>query len=597
MSGGTSSALGPGKYAAPLVVPVNQTLRLSYAPFASSAERGMLVQETDHTPGPGEYSAGAHHPGKPLGPAVSGPFVSAVARFRDDPRTAVPGPGHYRGVDLSWAKREPKGRRRDGVPDASRKGGVEWVRSATAPPSIPAPAQSFGYEENEAGELVLQRPSHLSGHTGRANDVVGPGECLSSMHEHPFAMERKRGFVEWSKSKTHREMNIKPTGVGQPGPGSFFTESDSASTVRGGGRGSRAGKKVSAFFASTAPRLRTSENLGGARKDPVPGPGSYSAHSDFDRLASTFVPEALQFFGSRTGRMQGPDSHYAKHGSNPTPGPGSYPVKSSIKSGAPDARGATDPYVTPASFASSAPRFEPDRFADLPGPGAFLDQTNTSLELSKKIFGRNTSFGTTEQRFTLSHANGSRVTASSRSDSIGPGVYETNRSSLRPGKKPLSVFVSATKRFDAASGRRAEEEQRAVALGAQEGAESFMRAPVRGIGSEPSYGNAARNNPSAAFAAAMPRFDDRSRIKAMASSPSVGPGSYQSNAGANLYRRAPAVSSSFKTTQRDQGPNNVYAQLGGATESPGPGTYTKDVSRTPSSFIKKSFNITIATEV
>ena len=171
-------------------------------------------------------------------------------------------------MDLSWVKRGVAARRRDGVPDAGRaRGGVEWVRAAAAPPSIPAPSQSFGYEENELGELVLQRPSKPQQQAGN----LAPGSYLSATHEHPFAFERKRGFVEWSKSRTHRDMNVPVKVPATAGAGPDNEEIPGA--TRGGGRGSRPlPKKSSAFFASKSERLN-GQHLGLTRKDPIPGPG------------------------------------------------------------------------------------------------------------------------------------------------------------------------------------------------------------------------------------------------------------------------------------------------------------------------------------
>lgn len=54
--------------------------------------------------------------------------------------------------------------------------GVTWVRVATAP-SIPTWEQSFGYEEGEHGELVMQRPPRV-GHTGRGLDTVQSKICI-----------------------------------------------------------------------------------------------------------------------------------------------------------------------------------------------------------------------------------------------------------------------------------------------------------------------------------------------------------------------------------------------------------------------------------
>lgn len=69
------------------------------------------------------------------------------------------------------------------------------------------------------------------------------------------------------------------------------------------------------------------------------------------------------------------------------------------------------------------------------------------------------------------------------------------------------------------------------------------------------------------------------------------PGSYSANA-TNLYRSSPAVSSSFKSTERSAvGAGSVYRK----DNVPGPGAYERDLtSPQNSSFITRSFNITIA---
>jgi hypothetical protein len=93
---------------------------------------------------------------------------------------------------------------------------------------------------------------------------------------------------------------------------------------------------------------------------------------------------------------------------------------------------------------------------------------------------------------------------------------------LSRGRKPLSVFVSSTARFDAASGRRADEQALAMAS-AQHGAASYGEHVPIGIGSEPSWGNGARNNPSAAFANPNgQRFDDRSTMKSRIAAANLG---------------------------------------------------------------------------
>lgn len=568
-SANTPSAVGPGSYYDPSISSPTHNLKLSYAPFASSAERGMEERgdAVNYAPGPGEYTA--KNIGKASAPSITHSFVSAVPRFGKevDPQLSVPGPGAYRGVDATgWTKRGPA-RRRDGAP-GSRKGGVEWVR-VSAPPSIPAPAQSFGYEENASGELVLQTPAAHIGHTGMGVDHVGPGEYLSHAHENPFAQSRKKGFAEWSKTRTHREEESVRRAASLPGPGSYTAPIETEPK--------RKGKKVSPFFASKVSRLRTAAEGDGPRIGPhaVPGPGTYSASSDFDRVASTFVPEQYQFFGSKTSRVVGG----IIAASNPTPGPGTYQMAGSLKSGE-----AADPYAPKAAFKSTSHRFAADPQRDVPGPGAYRALTNTSVELSKKIFGRNTSFGTTEQRF---HAEAAKE-ASANAD-LGPTSYSPRHTgAIRQARKPLSVFVSATKRFDAASGKSATEEKQNAERAQQAYASSMASVPI-GIGSEPVFGNHSQARAqSSAFAAKQPRFDGRPLVKSQASSPAIGPGTYAPNA-TNLYRAAPAVSSAFKSIERSAG--GVYKK----DQVPGPGTYTKDVtSPNNSSFITRSFNITIS---
>jgi hypothetical protein len=425
-----------------------------------------------------------------------------------------------------------------------------------------------------------------------------------------------------------------------PGPGSYLAidnsgDSDgefgsSGSPTRGGG-GRRGGKKVSAFFASQSQRLRADGQIAGPTRDAAqPGPGTYAiAEGAFDRVARTHVPEQFQFFGSKSARLGGGGGggsgplHANNSSAFATPGPGTYQIKSALRTGAePGAllHGSPASAVSGSgqaglSFASSSVRFAPagaEEKEALPGPGAYLSQRNTALELSKKIFGRNTSFGTTESRFRVSAADTS-LAGSAANSALAPGSYETNKSTLgSKGKKPLSVFVSATRRFDAASGRRADEQALALAA-AQQGASSFNQSVPRGIGSEPTWGNGARNNPSAAFATlAPPRFggaEQRALAKQRAQAAALGPGAYEINVssinaghGSNLYFQHGAAAASsatdgsaaFKTTQRSAlAPGNVYAR----DVVPGPGSYARDVTRAPSSFLKRSFNITIATEV
>merc|ERR1711907_298461 len=111
----------------------------------------------------------------------SQPFVSKAPRVvKQTPGSTVykessvkenPGPGAY-SLHKQWCKPKPP-------PQEHHALSIRHTQSA---PSIPAPSQSYGYEEDELGELQMQRPP-VKGHTGRAgrkwngadNDTVGPG--------------------------------------------------------------------------------------------------------------------------------------------------------------------------------------------------------------------------------------------------------------------------------------------------------------------------------------------------------------------------------------------------------------------------------------
>lgn len=56
--------------------------------------------------------------------------------------------------------------------DQSTFGGGNKVMN---PPSIPSHLSVFGYEENQAGQLIKQKSNQV-GFTGVANDKVGPGD-------------------------------------------------------------------------------------------------------------------------------------------------------------------------------------------------------------------------------------------------------------------------------------------------------------------------------------------------------------------------------------------------------------------------------------
>ena len=93
---------------------------------------------------------------------------------------------------------------------------VARYRAPTAP-SIPTQAQSYGYEETKAGELIRQKAPH-EGFTGRGIDSVGPAfynpqDSVSVLHQGratDFGASRTDRTPMWNKAAAHQ-----PT----PGPG------------------------------------------------------------------------------------------------------------------------------------------------------------------------------------------------------------------------------------------------------------------------------------------------------------------------------------------------------------------------------------------
>jgi len=85
-------------------------------------------------------------------------------------------------------------------------------------PSVPQRHQSYGYEEGEAGELIMQFPADR-GHTGRPGDTVGPAKYTPSVDA---ASAKGAKAVSWSKSRSQRTSGMGPgSTLDGPGPGAY----------------------------------------------------------------------------------------------------------------------------------------------------------------------------------------------------------------------------------------------------------------------------------------------------------------------------------------------------------------------------------------
>ena len=224
-----------------------------FAPFSSTAHRAASGQTAVKagTPGPGAYEDEVTATRLPNQGAASA-FASRVNRDAAGKAHMVPGPGQYQLRD-EWRHRNASS-----APGAGVHARV--VPNQPHAPSIPAPDQSYGYEETGTGDLVMQRPP-AGGYSGVSGKLsVGPGEYETA---------------QWNKTKSHApsasfgnsrvQRHVFATGADLPGPGSY------------GGRGPvsvGAQAKGSSNFLSRVPRAHQNA----ADPDKVgPGPGSYNA--------------------------------------------------------------------------------------------------------------------------------------------------------------------------------------------------------------------------------------------------------------------------------------------------------------------------------
>eukprot|EP00949_MAST-11_sp_MAST-11-sp1_P003801 g3801.t1 len=295
----------------------------------------------------------------------------------------TPGPGEY---TPKSSFKKVQGRQRHPpttvAAEPSMTAPVTWVRVASAP-SIPAPAQSYGYEEGDHGELIMQKPPSL-GHSGKAGDVVGPGEySLGS------SIETKKG-VDWARSRSTRTDFTKNTGAG-PSPADYDTTGSARNNIM------QLEPRPTASFASKVERVKTVKS-----KHAMPGPGHYGAPRT-GNFEPKRVPESMQFFGSTSRRF----GSMGRNGQTPGPGgPGAYDVmrtSSFAGDAASRSRAArSSRHRSSVGFASTSTRFGGGITAGesqfSPAPGVY-EMPSMVDEVKKKMSSRTGVFGSTTRRF------------------------------------------------------------------------------------------------------------------------------------------------------------------------------------------------------
>ncbi|KAK3272820.1 hypothetical protein CYMTET_18903 [Cymbomonas tetramitiformis] len=541
-------AVGPGAY---MGQPQYKTDH-GYAPFASTCERATQESTTTATynPGPGSYQRLAR--ANAANNSSINSFASRVGRFHEDKSTAqeAPGPGQY-GDNSTWIKNT----HRYVLEQPQRR--VTFQRMPTAP-SVPARHQSFGYEEGDGGELIMQKAPE-SGHTGMRSDTVGPAKY--SPDHNSVQTTRKADF---SKSRSQRELySLQNT----PGPGTYTkkTERPGEPSIAENDPITYTGGPTSTF----ASRVPLKHEVQQDEEREVPGPGSYSDTSQFRQKR---VPEAHQFFGStsmRAYQVDAPRLRAVPTGAK-TPGPGAYDEKRS--SFAPQRMGPDAP-----PFQSTGMRFDlPKQQVANPGPGTYDEANEISFttDLSKKVVSRNGVFGTTTQRFASTKSSASYLFMGN-DEAPGPGQYEEPEGSPSPSrlKKTSSVFASTSNRFQKEKANtdpgkpKTQSEQKVPPPGSYESENYWVDKKSQGM------------RRSEAFISAAPRFNGKEVNPGMAANTIPGPGSYEPK----KLEKPPHNRSCFiSNSSRFDRSTSV---------APGPGTYANE---DPSNaMVKRSFNVTI----
>eukprot|EP01063_Lacrimia_lanifica_P005816 TRINITY_DN13511_c0_g1_i1.p1 TRINITY_DN13511_c0_g1~~TRINITY_DN13511_c0_g1_i1.p1 ORF type:complete len:600 (+),score=155.71 TRINITY_DN13511_c0_g1_i1:97-1896(+) len=579
--GGTTGPLvGPGSY--------NQNgagsgVKYSVPPFGSSCERqtGEKGDVTLATPGPGYYQPGELVVGNQKASGASSQFSSRTARMVADAellkRSALPGPGAYTNLS-QWGEDGPsiKGSRFAGASphrgDAARGNNIHWKKVTTAP-SIPAPCQSYGYEEGPTGELVQGRPPAM-GHKGRDGDTAGPG----SYNPNDLVTKPVRTALNFGRSRAKRgeDLDVPKEKAGRPGPGAYEVRS----TMGGAPADPTAAVTNSCAFASTTERSFVPKDA-----SLLPGPGAYNQGSAFDAKDSFHHPPA-----PNVAVIPRTEVHAQRENA---PGPGQYAAKS-------DFDPPKDRWKEPksgAAFGSTGLRFSVPLTTEqlTPGPGYYSDGAaqakNMSDAVQKRVTGRYGVFGTTSQRFPENQVHNKSlaaggVTANPENRLTGPGSYNPKPTgSVKPAEARrrdhrTAVFVSNVERIPKG------------------------KDPTPGVGDynlPPTLKTTAQGTPARSFFNA-----NELRFKPTKPSLTPGPGEYQQDhmtlqsnvhgigvkgRSGSIKQIEPSASTQFDKHggKRPIGDRSVRFQAPSKrNQGPGPGYYD-----TGNSMLKRTFNITI----
>jgi len=561
----TPNVVGPGSY---LKVDRKATIH-GFAPFSSTVERPGPLVSVGATPGPGAYVTALENTcGRTVfapngvAPGAGAAFASRVARmpteYKQKQQEKVPGPGQYSLRD-NWQALQETAALQNEQPPQKR---APQIRSI-GPPSIPAPDQSFGYEETNEGDLRMQK-APAGGYTGvSGHRSVGPGEyepTRASSITKPAALMSSFGNSRVARAVFSENKEV-------PGPGAYARDD-------GEGR-----DRPSAAFLSRVPlshqKMLDPEQL-------VPGPGAYAARPGITPQA---VPENLQAFGSTQKRLASDAITPNERQRMAQPGPGAYEERRTDFNARAKAAGASAPPVAEdkggSGFNSSTVRFTPLSQSSKPGPGAYdeLDQHSFVANLHRRTHGRHGVFGSTTRRF-----------HSLKQDPVpGAGSYNPAVAGEQPAERdegPSSAFASGVQRFTKSAPTRV-----STKVGKQKDAVPPPWQYNPRSNNDWTSGGKQNAKANENFGSTVERFPTGElgggqRIKVV-----PGPGQYVPKHPNEGFRKQQTTAMCFGTKEARFG----AAQRGifsGVGQSPGPGQYESSVELSDP-LIKRSYNITI----
>ncbi|GMH34336.1 hypothetical protein BSKO_02170 [Bryopsis sp. KO-2023] len=545
----TPKTVGPGSYIGHQSSKANN----GFAPFNTSSNRAP-IEDTRFLPGPGYYGDESKPPiSSPFfpQPRETGAFVSTSSRFHEDKSTQLlsPGPGTYKNGN-KWIK----DKHRYKIEPPKRR--VDFHRVGTVP-SVPARNQSYGYEEDDCGSLIMQPPPSV-GHTGVRQDAVGPGDYKPNI-----SAVKTTKVVDFGTSKSRRtEFKTLDT----PGPG-MYNLNDTE----------RKENLLAAIVEENATSCFVSRTKMGHQKtlkehNYTPGPGSYNPEKSTTKHSRS-IPTNMQFFNSTQHRsfQQDPTKMHAVPMIYKTPGPGTYDQV--VKK--PSATNATPNQPQPkAGFSQTASRFDGSETA-VPGPGNYEVNTQVGLaaKLKKQVVSRGGVFG----------SSGTRIEGNVSKDAFctpGPGNYSPagalkGMADDRKTTHSSSVFVSASGRFRPPKGPTQVDYSDVEEPDEQPRGDPALLGPGSYILPDQWNGGPRTKTPQSK----KPFMSTCDRFKGMSAGRAPGPGEY--NVLGIQMKPVTNLGGGFTSKESRFRVNPSY--------TPGPGHYRADHFR----MMHKSFNVTI----